>query len=58
MANVLLKEDRAIHVLVFDVVSQKFSIISGIYAPAQPGHKDVFWNHLRILMALLTSLGA
>jgi len=53
MANVLLKEDRAIHMLVFDVVIQKFSIISGIYAPAQPGHKDVFWNHLRNLNAII-----
>jgi len=42
LANVLLKEDRAIHMLVFDVLIQKFSIISGVYAPAQPGHKDFF----------------
>ena len=40
LANVLLKEDRTIHMLVFDVFSQKFSIISGVYAPAQPSHKD------------------
>ena len=46
MANVLLKEDRAIHMLVFDVLIQKFSVISGVYAPAQSTHKDVFWNHL------------
>jgi len=46
IANVLLKEDRAIHMLVFDILLQKFSIISGIYAPAQPRHKDAFWNHL------------
>jgi len=49
MANVLLKEDRAIHMVIFDVLIQKFSIISGVYAPAQPGHKDAFWNHLRNL---------
>ena len=49
MANVVLKEDRAIHMLVFDVLIQKFSIISGIYAPAQPRHKDVFWSHLHNL---------
>ena len=30
LANVLLKEDRAIHMLVFDVLLQKFSIIFGI----------------------------
>jgi len=53
MANVLLKEDRAIHMLVFDIVIQKFSIISGIYAPAQSGHKDVFWNHLRDLHGIV-----
>ena len=46
MANVLLKEDRAIHMLVFDILLQKLSIISGIYAPVQPRHKDAFWNHL------------
>ena len=46
MANVLLKEDRAIHMLVFDVHLQKFSIISGVYAPAQSKQKDAFWNHL------------
>ena len=46
MANVLIKEERAIHMLVFDVQMQKFSIISGVYAPAQPSHKDAFWNHL------------
>ena len=34
LANVLLKEERAIHMLVFDVTSQQFSIISGVYAPA------------------------
>jgi len=53
MAHVLFKEDRAIHMLIFDAVVQKFSIISGIYAPAQPGQKDVFWNHLRNLNGLI-----
>ena len=53
MANVLLKEDRAIHMLVFDVLVQKFSIISGIYGPAQHGHKDVFWNYLRNLNSII-----
>jgi len=42
LANVLLKEDRAIHMLVFDVSSQQFSIISGVYAPVQPNQKDAF----------------
>jgi len=49
LANVLLKEDRAIHMLVFDTINQKFSIISGVYAPAQSSHKDAFWSHLRNL---------
>jgi len=49
LANVLLKDDRAIHMLVFDAISQKFSIITGVYAPAQPSHKDAFWSHLRNL---------
>jgi len=42
MASVLLKEDRAIHMLVFDAQRQKLSIISGVYAPAQFRQKDVF----------------
>ena len=53
MANVLFKEDRAIHMLVFDVLIQKFSIISGVYAPAQPSHKDVFWSHLQNLNSVI-----
>ena len=53
LANVLLKEDRVIHMLVFDVLIQKFSIISGVYAPAQPSHKDAFWNHLRHLNGII-----
>ena len=48
-ANVLLKDDRAIHMLVFEYSSQKFSIISGIYAPAQAHDKDAFWTNLRNL---------
>ena len=53
MANVLLKEERAIHMLIFDIVIQKFSIISGIYAPVQSRQKDVFWNHLRNLNGII-----
>ena len=45
-ANVILKEDRAIHMLVFEYATQKFSILSGIYAPAQASDKDAFWSHL------------
>ena len=36
IAYVLLKEDRAIHMLVFETSTQKFSIIDDIYTPAQP----------------------
>ena len=57
LANVLFKEDRAIHLLVFDIIRQKLSIISGIYAPAQPSQKDVFWSHLRELLVLLIPPG-
>ena len=53
LANVLLKEDRVIHMLVFDTISQKFSIISCIYAPAQPCQKDAFWSHLRNLYSVI-----
>ena len=49
LANVLLKEERAIHMLVFDVARQQFSIISGVYAPAQSHQKDAFWSHLKNL---------
>jgi len=41
-ANILLKEDRAIHVLVFEYTTQNFSILSGIYAPAQASEKEGF----------------
>ena len=53
LAHVLWKEDRAIHMLVFDVLTQKFSIISGIYAPAQSWRKDAFWAHLRNLNGVI-----
>ena len=48
-ANILLKEDRAIHMLVFEYFTQNFSILSGIYAPAQASAKEGFWTHLRHL---------
>ena len=41
-ASVLLKETRAIHMLVHDPKLAKNSIISGIYAPAQSSQKDFF----------------
>jgi len=48
-ASVLIKEDRAIHMLVFEYLTQSFSILSGIYAPAQANKKEGFWTHLRHL---------
>ena len=39
--------------LVFVVFIQKFSIISGIHAPAQSCHKDAFWTHLRNLNSVV-----
>jgi len=56
IAYVLLKEDRAIHMLVFESSTQKFSIIHGIYAPAQPRDKDVSWDHLRNLNSIIEKL--
>jgi len=55
LANVILKEDRAIHMLVLDNHSQKLSIISGIYAPAQSAQKDAFWAHLSNLHNVVDS---
>jgi len=39
--------------LVFDVSSQQFSIVSGVYAPAQPKQKDAFWSHLKNLNSVI-----
>jgi len=39
--------------LVFGVLSQKLSIISGVYASAQPRDKDAFWTHLRNLNCII-----
>ena len=39
--------------LVFDVAIQKFSIISGVYGPAQSCQKDIFWGHLRNLNSVI-----
>ena len=44
-ASVLFKETRAIHMLVHNPNKVQNSIISGIYAPAQPRDKRDFWNH-------------
>jgi len=41
-ANVLLKENRAIHMLVMDLTIQKLCVISGIYASTQLGQKNPF----------------
>ena len=45
-ASTLLKETRAIHMLIHDPVNAQNYIISGIYAVAQTRDKSVFWNHL------------
>ena len=44
--NILLKETRAIHMLIHDPDNAQNSIISGIYAPAQTRDKGAFWNCL------------
>ena len=45
-ASILKKEQRAIHMLVYDTSKQCSSIISGVYAPAQFHDKGCFWQHL------------
>jgi len=45
-ASFLKKEQRAIHMLVYDTVKKCSSILSGVYAPAQPQDKDSCWNQL------------
>ena len=45
-ASVLIKEQRAIHMLVHDTENAKNSVISGIYAPAQEREKNSFWTNL------------
>ena len=44
-ALVLLKETGAICMLIHDLDKEQNSVILGIYAPAQPGDKNDFWNH-------------
>jgi len=45
-ASVLQNSHRALHLLVHDTTISVSSIISGIYAPAQPREKDSFWQYL------------
>ena len=45
-ASPLLKEPRAIYMLVHDPAKGQNSIVSGIYAPAQPREKTQFWEQL------------
>jgi len=45
-ASVLFKETRTIHMLVHNPNKVQNSVISGIYALAQPRDKRDFWNHL------------
>jgi len=42
LANVLFEDTRAMHLLVFDIFIQKFSIVSSAYAPAQLHDKTGF----------------
>jgi len=49
-ASVLKKEQRAIHMLVYDTSKHCSSIISGVYAPSQFQDKDCFWQQLEQMM--------
>jgi len=42
----LLKEPRAIHMLIYDPKKSHNSIVLRIYAPAQYKEKYKFWEHL------------
>ena len=46
IANVLLKEQCFIHMLVLDVKTQQLSTISSVYTSIKPSEKSFFWNHL------------
>ena len=54
-ASALLKETRAIHILIHDPDKVQNSVISGIYAPVQPRDKNDFWNHLKCYRFTLVS---
>jgi len=41
--------------LVMDLDVQKLCIISGVYAPAQLGQKESFWQHLADLNTVIDS---
>jgi len=45
-ASILQKSLRFVHLLVHDTTLSVSSIISGIYATAQPREKDSFWQYL------------
>jgi len=45
-ASVLSKDSRAIHLLIFYSSLNALSILSGVYGPANPRDKTVFWNKL------------
>jgi len=60
-ASVVMKESRAIHMLIHDPIKVQNSIISGVYAPAQSREKNEFWHHLielnKVLDLLLCLIG-
>ena len=45
-ASTLLKEQRAIHMLIHDPQKGQNSVVSRIYVPVQTKEKDQFWEHL------------
>ena len=53
IANVLLKEQCFIHMLVLDIKTQHLSTISNVYAPTKGSEKPSFWHHLIELNAVI-----
>jgi len=51
--KVLIKEDKAIHLLIYGNLIQKISKISIICALVQEGPKQAFWDHLHKLNSVI-----
>jgi len=52
-ANVITKETRRIHCMVFNKINLKQCMLSVIYAPSPEQEKEEFWYHLKQLNAVI-----